>query len=79
MNDPNGMFYYKGTYHLYFQYYPDDNVWGPMHWGHATSKDMVHWEEHPIALYPDEMGYIFSEVLVDHKNTSGFGQDGKPP
>jgi levanase/fructan beta-fructosidase len=80
MNDPNGMFYYKGTYHLYFQYYPDNNIWGPMHWGHATSKDMVNWEEHPIALYPDEMGYIFSgSAVVDHNNTSGFGQDGKTP
>ena len=80
MNDPNGMFYYNGTYHLYFQYYPDDNVWGPMHWGHATSKDMVNWEEQAIALYPDEMGYIFSgSAVVDHDNTSGFGQDGKTP
>lgn len=80
MNDPNGMFYYNGTYHLYFQYYPDDNVWGPMHWGHATSKDMVNWEEQAIALYPDEMGYIFSgSAVVDHNNTSGFGQDGKIP
>lgn len=80
MNDPNGMFYYNGTYHLYFQYYPDDNVWGPMHWGHATSKDMVQWEEQPIALYPDEMGYIFSgSAVVDHNNTSGFGKDGKTP
>ena len=80
MNDPNGMFYYNGTYHLYFQYYPDDNVWGPMHWGHATSKDMVNWEEQAIALYPDEMGYIFSgSAVVDHHNTSGFGQDGKTP
>ena len=80
MNDPNGMFYFNNTYHLYFQYYPEDNVWGPMHWGHATSKDMVKWEEQPIALYPDEMGYIFSgSAVVDHKNTSGFGQDGKTP
>lgn len=80
MNDPNGMFYYNGTYHLYFQYYPDDNVWGPMHWGHATSKDMVNWKEQPIALYPDEMGYIFSgSAVVDHNNTSGFGKDGKTP
>ena len=80
MNDPNGMFYYNDTYHLYFQYYPDDNVWGPMHWGHATSKDMVNWEEQAIALYPDEMGYIFSgSAVVDHNNTSGFGQDGKTP
>ncbi len=56
MNDPNGMVYYKGIYHLFYQYYPDDIVWGPMHWGHATSKDLVHWEHKPIALYPDENG-----------------------
>ena len=42
MNDPNGMFYYNNTYHLYYQYYPNSSVWGPMHWGHATSKDLVH-------------------------------------
>ncbi|MDR5589224.1 glycoside hydrolase family 32 protein [Christiangramia sp. SM2212] len=80
MNDPNGMFYMNGTYHLYFQYYPDDNVWGPMHWGHATSKDMITWEEQEIALYPDEKGYIFSgSAVVDNDNTSGFGEDGKTP
>ena len=80
MNDPNGMFYLNGTYHLYFQYYPEDNVWGPMHWGHATSKDMITWEEQDIALYPDEKGYIFSgSAVVDKKNTSGFGKDGKTP
>ncbi|SDS22987.1 glycoside hydrolase family 32 protein [Gramella sp. MAR_2010_147] len=80
MNDPNGMFYLDGTYHLYFQYYPDDNVWGPMHWGHATSKDMITWEEQEIALYPDEKGYIFSgSAVVDKNNTSGFGEDGKTP
>ena len=45
LNDPNGMFFYKGLYHLSFQYYPNDNVWGPMHWGHATSKDMMSWKE----------------------------------
>lgn len=79
MNDPNGMFFLNGTYHLYFQYYPEDNVWGPMHWGHATSKDMITWEEQPIALEPDELGYIFSgSAVVDHNNTSGFG-DGKTP
>ncbi|WP_295178591.1 glycoside hydrolase family 32 protein [uncultured Christiangramia sp.] len=80
MNDPNGMFYLDGTYHLYFQYYPDDNVWGPMHWGHATSKDMITWEEQEIALFPDEKGYIFSgSAVVDKENTSGFGEDGKTP
>src|SRR6056300_880770 len=51
MNDPNGMFFYKGIYHLYFQHNPNESVWGPMHWGHATSKDLKHWEEHSIALY----------------------------
>lgn len=80
MNDPNGMFYFNGKYHLYFQHYPDENVWGPMHWGHAISTDMVDWEEQPIALYPDEKGYIFSgSAVVDHNNTSGFGRDGKTP
>ncbi|MBS1668694.1 MAG: glycoside hydrolase family 32 protein [Bacteroidetes bacterium] len=79
-NDPNGMVYYKGIYHLFFQYYPDSTIWGPMHWGHATSKDLVHWEEQPIALYPDSLGYIFSgSAVVDYKNTSGFGKDGKVP
>ena len=80
MNDPNGMFFYNGNYHLYFQHYPDGNKWGPMHWGHATSIDMVTWKEQPIALYPDEMGYIFSgSAVVDIDNTSGFGMDGKVP
>ena len=80
MNDPNGMFFLNGTYHLYFQYYPEGNVWGPMHWGHATSKDMVVWQEQPIALFPDEKGYIFSgSAVVDNQNTSGFGSDSIAP
>lgn len=80
MNDPNGMFYHNGYFHLYFQHYPDDNVWGPMHWGHAISTDMITWKEQPIALYPDEKGYIFSgSAVVDHNNTSGFGEEGKTP
>ena len=80
MNDPNGLVYYNGTYHLFFQYYPDSTVWGPMHWGHATSKDLVYWTEQDIALYPDSLGYIFSgSAVVDSNNSSGFGKDGKIP
>ncbi|MCE7066960.1 glycoside hydrolase family 32 protein [Dyadobacter sp. CY326] len=80
INDPNGMFFLNGTYHLFFQYYPDAMVWGPMHWGHATSKDLIGWEEQPIALFPDSLGYIFSgSAVVDVNNTSGFGKDGKVP
>ncbi len=76
MNDPNGMVYYQGTYHLFFQYYPSAMVWGPMHWGHATSTDLVSWKEQPIALYPDSLGYIFSgSAVVDANNTAGFGKN----
>lgn len=79
MNDPNGLVYHKGVYHLFYQYYPEDIVWGPMHWGHAISADMLHWEHKPIALYPDEHGYIFSgSAVVDIKNTSGFGTADNP-
>jgi fructan beta-fructosidase len=75
MNDPNGMVYYGGTFHLFFQYYPDSMVWGPMHWGHAVSKDMVYWQEEPIALYPDTIGYIFSgSAVLDKNDMSGFGK-----
>jgi len=73
MNDPNGMVYYKGEYHLFYQYYPDSTVWGPMHWGHAISKNLTHWQQMPVALYPDSLGYIFSgSVVADENNTSGF-------
>lgn len=80
MNDPNGMVYYKNEYHLFYQYYPDSTVWGPMHWGHATTTDLVHWKHLPVALYPDSLGMIFSgSAVVDSNNTAGFGRAGDHP
>lgn len=80
MNDPNGMVYLDGEYHLFYQYYPDSTVWGPMHWGHAISTDLVHWENMPVAIFPDEHGWIFSgSAVIDHENTSGLGTAQNPP
>jgi len=71
-NDPNGLVYYKGTYHFFYQFY-DGIRHGPMHWAHATSTDLIHWQEEPIALYPDANGAMFSGcIVVDEHNTSGF-------
>ncbi|MFD1178403.1 PfkB family carbohydrate kinase [Paenibacillus puldeungensis] len=73
MNDPNGLVYYEGEYHLFYQYHPFSNKWGPMHWGHAVSPDLIHWEHRPIALFPDEYGAIFSGCcVVDWNNSSGL-------
>ncbi|KAL2841995.1 glycosyl hydrolase [Aspergillus pseudodeflectus] len=85
MNDPNGLVYDDGVYHLYYQYNPGGANWGALSWGHATSKDLTHWTEHPVALrargFPDNVTemYFSGTVVIDEKNTSGFGRKGKAP
>lgn len=75
MNDPNGMFYKDGTWHLFYQYNPYGSMWGNMHWGHSTTTDLIHWKDEGVALAPDVWGTMFSgSCVVDEEGTAGFGQ-----
>ncbi|MCX5425013.1 GH32 C-terminal domain-containing protein [Streptomyces sp. NBC_00114] len=80
MNDPNGLIYYKGRYHLFFQYNPSGNTWGNMSWGHAVSTDLAHWKQLPLAIPQDDQEMIFSgSVVLDKNNSTGFGTRKNPP
>ncbi len=76
-NDPNGMIRYGDTYHMFYQYNPCGTVWGSMHWGHATSKDLFHWQEEDVALFPDEYGTAYSGSAIEDKNNVSGLKTGK--
>ncbi len=76
MNDPNGMVYKDGIWHLYYQWNPYGSKWQNLSWGHSSSKDLVTWEHHPVAIEPNGLGYVFSgSSVLDPNNTAGFGKD----
>ena len=79
MNDPNGLIYYKGEYHLFFQHNPTENIWGNMSWGHAVSTDLHKWEELPVAIpCTDEVGIFSGSAVIDYTNSTGFGSVENP-
>lgn len=76
INDPNGLVYENGTWHLYYQFNPSGNDWGNMSWGHATSTDLIHWQEQPVAMVRNALGDIFSgSAIIDKNNDAGFGSN----
>ena len=79
-NDPNGLCFQNGLYHMFYQYNPCATIWGNMHWGHAISSDLLHWEEQDVKLFPDEYGTEYSGcAFVDTENVSKLGSTEEPP